>query len=310
MIVGMTKILEKIGAFFALSRPPFHIVGILPFVLGGVMALASEGYFRWDIFMWGVFGVVLIMLATYYAGEYWDYVEDSLSARQSSSRFSGGSQVLHRGLLPRRVALWASLTSLFLAFSVGLILQLGYGTGQWTILLGVLGIIGGFFYSTKPVRWVSTGLGELWIAFCYGWLPVAVGYYLQIGNVAPIINWIATPISLTVFNVILLNEFPDYSADTVAGKTNLAVRLGLERASVLYCFTSIASWLVMSLSLVHLAPNWSLWLYMPVLVLSAILVIMVKRGYWRSRVTLEKLCAANLAVNLSTTTIYLLVFAG
>ena len=175
--------------------------------------------------------MVLVMLATYYAGEYWDYAEDSLSARLGPSRFAGGSRVLQRGLLPRRAALWASLVSLLLAVGVGLMLQLGYRTGVWTIPFGVLGMLGGFFYSTRPVRWVSRGWGELWIAFCYGWLPVATGYYLQAGGITPLVHWLAAPIGLTIFNVILLNEFPDYPADLVTGKANMVMRLGPERAS-------------------------------------------------------------------------------
>ena len=97
--------MKKLSAWFALSRPPFHSVGVLPFVLGGVLAWQQAGVFRWDILGWGTLGVVLVMLATYYAGEYWDYAEDSLSTRLGPSRFAGGSRVLQRGLLqPRSVA--------------------------------------------------------------------------------------------------------------------------------------------------------------------------------------------------------------
>ena len=299
---------EKMRAWLALSRLPFHSVGVLPFILGGVLAWRQGGVFRWDVCAWGTLGVVLVMLAAYYAGEYWDYVEDSLSARWGPSRFAGGSQVLQRGLLPRHAALWASLVSLFLAVGVGLILQLGYRTGPWTIPLGVAGLLGGFFYSTWPVRWVSRGCGELWIAFCYGWLPVAVGYYLQTGEVTPLVHWLAAPIGLTIFNVILLNEFPDYPADLAVGKANLAVRLGREWAARLYGITSLGSWVAMLLSLGHGVPTRALWFYLPILTLSLILVGLVMRGRWRDRATLERLCAANLAVNLGTTAAYILAF--
>ncbi len=232
MKARIKQMIAKLGAWFALSRPPFHSVGVLPFILGGVLAWRQTGVFRWDVCAWGTLGVVLVMLTTYYAGEYWDYVEDSLSA--GSSRFAGGSQVVQRELLPRHAALWGSLVSLLLALGVGLILQLGYGRGLWTLPLGLLGLLGGFFYSTRPLRWVSRGWGELWIAFCYGWLPVAAGYYLQVGRIVPLIHWLAAPIGLTIFNVILLNEFPDYPADVAAGKANLTARLGREQAARLY----------------------------------------------------------------------------
>ncbi|MEM2110140.1 MAG: prenyltransferase [Candidatus Odinarchaeota archaeon] len=304
----MTKKTDKLRAWVALSRLPFHTVGVLPFILGGVLAWSLETVFRWDIFAWGTLGVVFVMLATYYAGEYWDYMEDELSASFKASRFSGGSKVLQRNLLPRKAALWASIISVISAITVGLILQLGYQTGVLTIPLGVIGLIGGFFYSTRPIRWVRTGLGELWIALCYGWLPVTVGYYLQTAIITPLIHLIAIPIGFTIFNVILLNEFPDYQADFAAKKTNLSVRLGLERASYLYVFASVGSWITMFLSIVYGVPIHALWFYLPVLTMSLILVIFVMRGFWRDRVMLERLCAVNLIVNLGTTLVYILAF--
>ena len=306
----MSTVGEKLSAWLALSRLPFHSVGVLPFILGGVLAWRLEGAFRWDVCGWGTLGVVLVMLATYYAGEYWDYAEDSIAARLGPSRFAGGSRVLQRGLLPRHAALWGSLVSLLLAIGVAVILQLGCRTGMWTIPFAVLGLLGGFFYSTRPVRWVSTGFGELWIAFCYGWLPVAVGYYLQVGEIAPLVHWLAVPIGLTIFNVILLNEFPDYPADVATGKANLAVRLGRERASFIYGFASLGSWVAMLLSLGHGVPTRALWFYLPILALSLILALLVVRGRWQDRAVLEKLCAANLVVNLGTTAAYILAFVS
>jgi 1,4-dihydroxy-2-naphthoate octaprenyltransferase len=299
----------KLTAWLTLSRLPFHSVGVLPFVLGTVLARTEAGALRWDVAAWGALGVVLVMLATYYAGEYWDYVEDTLSGRAGGSRFAGGSQVLQKGLLPRRAALRASVVSLVLALAVGGLLQLGYHTGRWTLPLGLLGLLGGFFYSTRPVRWVGRGWGELWIAFCYGWLPVAAGYYVQTSKIAPIIHWLAVPIGCTIFNVILLNEFPDYAADRAAGKGNLTVRLGRERAAWLYALASLLSWLGMCLSLQHGVPRTAGWFYLPVLLLSLAVVALVLNGQWASRATLEKLCGATLIVNLGTTAAYILAFA-
>ena len=198
--------------------------------------------------------------------------------------------------------------SLVLAIGVALVLQLGYRTEPWTIPFAIVGLLGGFFYSARPVRWVRTGWGELWIAFNYGWLPVAVGYYLQVGEIAPLVHWLAVPIGLTTFNVILLNEFPDYPADLQAGKANLTVRLGQERAAFVYGLVSLGSWVAMLLSLGHGVPRRALWVYLPILVLSLVLVVQVLRGCWRDRPVLEMLCGANLIVNLGTTSAYIVAF--
>jgi 1,4-dihydroxy-2-naphthoate octaprenyltransferase len=303
---SLSGIGRKLSAWAQLSRLPFHSVGILPFILGAVLAWKQAGVFRWDVFGWGTAGLVLVMLATCYAGEYWDSAEDALSALAGTTRFSGGSQVVQRGLLPRHAPLWASLVSLLLAIVVAVVLQCGYRTGLWTIPFAMVGLLGGFFYSARPVRWVSSGLGELWIAFNYGWLPVAVGAYLQVGEVPPLAHWLAVPIGLTIFNVILLNEFPDYAADREAGKTNLTVRLGRERAAVFYCAVATTAVAALLLSWGRGLPWPAIWFALPAAVLSAVLVVAVLRGRWRDRATLETLCGANLLVNLGTTAAYIL----
>jgi 1,4-dihydroxy-2-naphthoate octaprenyltransferase len=285
-------------------------VGVLPFVLGGVLAWRLKEVFHWRICAWGTLGVVFVMLATYYAGEYWDYAEDVLSGRAGGSRFAGGSQVVQRGLLPRRAPLWGSAVSVVMALAVAVILWLGYGTGPWTVPFAIVGLLGGFFYSARPIRWVSTGVGEMWIAFCYGWLPVAVGYYLQTGGIAPLVHWVSIPIGLTIFNVILLNEFPDYAADSAAAKANLVVRLGRERSSMLYALVSVGSWIAMWVSVRRGVPSSALRLHLPIVALSLILVVLVVRGRWRDRAVLEGLCGANLAVNLGTTAVYIVAFVS
>ncbi len=298
----------KVSAWLAMARPPFHSVGVLPFILGGVLAWRQSGAFRWDVAAWGTAGVVLVMLATYLAGEYWDYEEDALATELGESRFSGGSRVLQRGLLPRRAPLWGSLASVAGALAVAAVLQFGCHTGPWTLPFALVGLAGGFFYSARPVRWVSTGVGELWIAFNYGWLPVAVGDYLQSGRVAPVVHWLAVPIGLTIFNVILLNEFPDYPADREAGKANLTVRLGPKRAAMLYALAAAGAGVGALLSLAHGVPGVMLWLYLPVLALSLAVAVLVLAGRWRDWSALQRLCGANLLVNLGTTAAYILAY--
>jgi 1,4-dihydroxy-2-naphthoate octaprenyltransferase len=248
----------------------------------------------------------MILLATYYAGEYWDYAEDSLSGQLGTGPFSGGSQVLQRKLLPRSAPLSASLLALAIALAVGLVLQFAFRTGRWTLPLGLLGAVGGFFYSSPPIRWVRTGLGELWIAFCYGWLPVATGAYLQVGYLPPLATPVSLPIAATIANVILLNEFPDYHPDLQTGKRNLTVRLGRERASWLYATLTAVTWFGIWWSVRRGFPSSVLWLQLPFLGLSAWNTADVLRQRWRHERLLQRLCASTIAVNLGTTAAYLI----
>ena len=67
---------KRLNAWLTLSRPPFHAVGVFPFLLGMVIAW-SQGYpFNWGVGILSTLAVILIMLTTYYAGEYYDYETD------------------------------------------------------------------------------------------------------------------------------------------------------------------------------------------------------------------------------------------
>jgi hypothetical protein len=58
--------IDKIKAWIGLSRPPFHTVGILPFMLGTFLAYKINSTISIEVFILGVSGVILIMLSTYH----------------------------------------------------------------------------------------------------------------------------------------------------------------------------------------------------------------------------------------------------
>jgi 1,4-dihydroxy-2-naphthoate octaprenyltransferase len=299
---------EKIKGWFGLSRPPFHTVGVLPFILGTFLAWKVDGVFSSTIFMLGVLAVILILLSTYHAGEYFDHEEDKISKKIFHSRFAGGSGVIPAGVVSRKVPLWTSLITFALAAAIGIFLQFVLKTGPYTLVLGCLGAFPGFFYSTRPIRLVERGVGELFIGFCYGWLPVASGFYIQTGYINPIIHWMGVPIGLTIFNVILLNEFPDFIADSTVGKRNLLVRLGMQKGETLYITLSLLALMAMFLSVAAGVPGKAIYFYLPILIISAGIIVMILLRKHRDQKVLEILCGLNIAVNLGTTTTYILAY--
>ncbi|HAL62510.1 MAG TPA: hypothetical protein DCP08_08905 [Chloroflexi bacterium] len=298
----------KLKAWINLSRPPFHTVGIFPFILGAVLAWHLAGRLDWAVLGWGTLAAVFIMLAAYYSGEYFDYETDTLSAQLERNRFSGGAQVLQTGIIRRGQAFIAALVCLLLAGAVGLLLQFYYKTGPYTIPLGALGMFAGFFYTTKPIQWAYRGVGEIWIGFCYGWLPVAASCYIQTGQIPPLVHWLALPIALTIFNVILINEFPDYLADKEVGKRNLVVRFGREKMSKLYALANFGTWLLYLFSLRAGVPLKAFLFFCPFFLLSLLTTLQVLRGDYKERRKLEGICARTLIFNLGTTLNLILAF--
>jgi 1,4-dihydroxy-2-naphthoate octaprenyltransferase len=288
------------GAWWKLSRAPFLSVGIFPLILGFILAWRSGYEGPFGLYLLATGTVVLIMWMTYYLGEWNDLKGDRLN--RNFNRFSGGSRVLVDGVLPAWVSLVLGYGCLIGGTLAGLYLFLRYETGPWTLILGGIGIFFGFFYSGKPFRWAYRGVGEILIGFCYGWLPIATGFYLFTGFFSHQVFLLSIPVGLSIFNVILINEFPDEEADRAIGKRTLVVRFGKERMADLYMGLSILTGLFF-IKILMMFGRYP-WLF----VLSAIPILLILwnlRMAWqeayREAKRLELLCRNTLLVNLSIT---------
>ncbi|MBF0233603.1 MAG: prenyltransferase [Desulfamplus sp.] len=291
---------NKLNTWISLFRAPFQIVGILPFIVGSLLPLSVSRGFDAPVFWWGLLAVVLVMSSTYFNGEVHDIKEDQLSVKLEKNRFSAGTQVLVNGLIsPHKVNLVSYLT-VGAALLVGLILQFYYRTGFWTIPLGITGIITGFYYSKPPFRWVQRGLGEIFIGYSYGWLPVAVGAYLQTEHIDPRIHWVSLPIICSVFNVILINEFPDYPADIQVNKRNLVVRLGKARCAIIYVIVALMGTITFYMSLAQILPKTTGLFYLPFAALSCVTIFMMLAGKFNDHKLLERMCLITYLVNIGT----------
>ncbi|HSB05807.1 MAG TPA: prenyltransferase [Thermodesulfobacteriota bacterium] len=295
----MKKLGSYLVAWWKLSRVPFLSVGILPLILGYVLAWRRGYDGPLGLYVLSTAAVILIMWMTYYLGEWNDLEGDRLN--RNFSPFSGGSRILVEGVVPPWVSLLLGYGCFVGAIFVGLYIYFQYRTGPWTLLLGGIGIFFGFFYSNKPFRWSHRGLGEALIGFCYGWLPIATGFYLFAGFFSSWILLVSIPISLSVFNVILINEFPDEDADRAVGKKTLVVRFGKERIGDLYMGCSIltAFSFIKSILVSGQTPFWLFLLSgIPILLILWNLVQILQGGFYQSE-RLGILCRNTLLVNLS-----------
>ncbi len=287
-------------AWLRLSRPEFHTVGVFPLITGVVLGYVNGGMAPLSAILLALAATILIMLATYWSGEVYDYEVDVLSAQREKNKFSGGTLVLQQGGVPREAAWKGAIVAFLLAVLVGVLLVTVYDYGWELFLIGAIGGFMGFFYTTPPFRWAYRGIGEIFIAIAYGWLPIAVGYYLATRAFDWNLIWlIGTPVAISIFQVILINEFPDYPADREVGKKNLVVRLGREKAAILYGIATLL--FILSVVMPAAKGHRPFYLTLPFALLAIINGIEVVSGRWRDRQRLEQLCARTLIVNLGTT---------
>ena len=290
----------RIKYWFLLSRIPFLSVMVGPYILGALLASRFLGKFNGPVFWVGLWGSLLVQLIAHYSGEIYDLAEDRLSVTLEKSFFTGGSGVLvENHIRPRKVRNLIRAV-IFLAIITGLILQFYFKTGKWTLGLGASGIICAYFYSKPPWRWVQRGIGEIFIAYAFGWLAVNVGFYLQASRFDILATWICLPIACAVANIILINEYLDYSADSQVGKRNLLVRVGKEKGAVLYAWLVACGAGTFFLALSQGFPRQSIVFYIPVLIISVSLAYQMLKGAYHDRQKLERLCALTILVNLGT----------
>ncbi len=267
-----------------------------------MLAAQTTSPFNWPVLIISLCAVISILLACHLTGELADLEVDRLSATLERNRFSGGSQILVKELLSPHQVQRVAYLAIVIAVILGLTLQFAFDRGPLTIPLGVIAIFCAWFYSKPPLRLVERGLGEIMIAFCYGWLSITVAYYLQTGEFSAQANLMAIPIGLSCFNIILINEFPDYPADLQTGKRNLVVRFGKAFARKLYLLANIISWIIFYQlhSEGHL-PQFATLFYLPFFIMSLKASYLLNSSQDKDPEKLEQTCGSTIIVNLGTT---------
>jgi len=296
----LIKNMSRIKYWFLLSRVPFLSVLVVPYILGALLASRSSGIFNGLVFWMGLSGSLLVQLIAHYSGEISDLAEDRMSVTLEKNFFSGGSQVLvENHIQPKNVKILIRIV-IFFALAIGFILQFYFNTGKWTFLLGISGIFCAYFYSKPPLRLVSRGIGEFFIAYAFGWLAVNTGFYLQSGRFNILATWAALPIACSVVNIILINEYPDYPADKQLFKRNILVRIGKVKGSLLYAWLVAIGAGTFFLFLTKGLLKSAMIFYLPVLIISVGLAYLMLKGAYDQSVKLEKMCALTILVSLGT----------
>ena len=279
--------------------------GLLPFLLGTVIAW-SQGYaISLPVFFLSSVAVLSIMIATFLVNEYFDYGTDS--ANRSFHKLSGGSRVLVSGLIPR----WQSLVGAYFLFALaavcGLVLYFSLNTGPLTIPFGAAAMLIGYFYTAAPVKLSYRGLGEVAIWFSCGWLATIVGYYLQTGEINSTVSLVSLPGAFSVFLLILVNELPDMESDAGSGKRNLAVILGQGNALRIYFVVTVLCCLIIP-AFVFLRAPWISGLLSLALWPIAWLNLRTVRKKPRDRQSLEKLSVRTMLFDHAVTFVYSVAF--
>ncbi len=222
---------------FLATRPQYLLLSVLLVCLGGSLA-RFYGPFQWPDFWLCLLGLVLLHISTNVLNDYFDY-SSGIDLETQRTPFNGGSGYLSEGLLAPRQTLLFGVSAFALAIPIG-----GYLVGKigWSLLpLFLLGSVLVIF-GTSHITRLGFGLGELSAGLGLGALPVFGTAWILHGNLESEFTLAAVPSALWVFNLLLLNEFPDESADRRGGRRTLVIQLGFRWAWWVYSVFGVTAY--------------------------------------------------------------------
>src|SRR4030042_2019674 len=241
---------SKLLIFFLASRPKFLTASAAPVLVGTALAFAATGAFSLQLFVLALLATMFLHSGANIANDYFDHPARNDCLNKNPTPFSGGRSYIQEGILSPKATLILALTALTIGAGLGIYIV--YLTRSvFILILGLIGLLGGFFYTAPPLRLGYRCLGEPAIAFLFGILPVYGSFYLQtqvLDNI-PCSVWLtplvpAVIVGILIFLVIFINEFPDVPADAAVNKRTLVVRFGVPVSVWIYRIALAASYLI------------------------------------------------------------------
>lgn len=205
------------------TRAPFLTATVVPILLG-VAAAALRG--RWSFFLAALtlLAGAFVHLGLNIANDVFDTLSGADAANTTPTQFSGGSRVVHYGLVRMRTLI--ALSVAFYLAGIGLGLYLAVRTDFWPLFwLGAIGVVISVIYTAPPFRLVHRGVGEVAVALGFGPIMLLGAYFVQVQRFTFEAVYLSIPVAILIALVLYVNEIPDRAGDAAAGKGTLPVRL-------------------------------------------------------------------------------------
>jgi 1,4-dihydroxy-2-naphthoate octaprenyltransferase len=219
---------SRLGLWVQATRPPSLLTSIVPAAAGGLVAIHSAHP------RWWLLGVALLALLLIHAGtNASNDVEDNHRGVDAPDKLRPNSQVFTTGLMTTREG--RILYGGCFAGGIALGALICIVQGPALIVIGVIGVFGGLLYTAGPWPYKYAGLGEPFIILLMGPLMTQGTYTAVTGDgFSAAAFWVGIGPGLLIACVLASNNIDDHDSDKAAGARTLAVRIGFDRARVLY----------------------------------------------------------------------------
>ena len=231
---------RKLGAVYEVTRPFSFTASVLPVTAGGVLAWSLG---RIDVLPWllAVLGGLALHAGTNVVNEVYDVRHgiDSITSPRAS-------QAIVKGRISERGALALAYACFALTILIGLYLTAV--RGPWMIVLGAIGLLGGYFYTAPPFHYKYRALGVPLVFLLMGPLMVVGGFFAASGG----FDWrtiaLAVPVGLLVTAILHGNEWRDAGEDKRLGFTTLSAELGRSFARWFYVALLVGAYIAVAVA--------------------------------------------------------------
>ena len=231
---------------------------IAPVLVGTALAYELEEVFHPGAFIAALLGSILIQIGTNLSNDY----SDARRGADADDRL-GPVRVTAGGLVPPKQVLVATYVTFGFAALCGVYLVAV--SGIELLFVGIASIAAGVLYTGGPRPYGYEGLGEIFVFLFFGIVAVAGSTFAQLERWPWQAFVLAVPVGLLAAAILVVNNVRDVDSDRRAGKRTLAVKLGRERARLLYAAMVYGAYVVAPLP--WLAGSLSPWLFLPWLTL-------------------------------------------
>ncbi len=253
--------LMKLNIVIRTMRPSFLLLTPVCVFLGLSTSLAVESVINLSIFFVILLGAISAHISVNTLNEYYDF-KSGLDLTTAKTPFNGGSGALPEHPEMAGLTLVVGLISLFITIIIGGYLLLNHGVK--ILPIGIVGVVLIMTYTQWLNRFpllclIAPGLG-------FGVLMVVGTHLILTGEYSPLPWLVALIPFLLINNLLLLNQYPDITADASVGRKTFPIAFGIKKSNLIYAIFMVAAYsLILFYSIEGLIPTLSLIALLPLL---------------------------------------------
>jgi len=211
------------------ARPRTLPAAVVPVLVGTACAVGER---PGGLVAWRAAAAMVVALALQVGTNYANDYSDGKRGTDDPGRRVGPVRLVGWGLKPAPAVKRAAMLSFAVAGVAGL--ALAAAAGWELVVVGVLAVAAGWFYTGGPKPYGYLGLGELFVFTFFGVVATAGSSYVQLERVQGLAVAASVPVGFLATALLVVNNLRDIPGDTESGKRTLAVRLGDRRTRFLY----------------------------------------------------------------------------